>query len=130
MSGIGQKAAAFAAAGTLLAGIAVGGASAATSHHQSTKPAATNARSKGKTATKPAKPAKGRDESETRALRLREMRGPGSPREERNESHALQRKELRNHAEVRKASTSSAAHKKTTGKSNTTPKTAGKAKTH
>jgi hypothetical protein len=40
---------------------------------------------------------------------VRERRGPGSPREERNESQALQRKELRNHAEVR--TTGTATHK-------------------
>ena len=42
-------------------------------------------------------------------MTARERRGPGSPREDRNESRTIQRKELRNHAEVR--TTGAATHK-------------------
>jgi hypothetical protein len=100
MRGIGQRAAAIGAVTALLAGVGVGAANAATSHHQSTSSAAAKTKSAAKaeshagasssTAAKAA-----RDETESRTMKVREQRGPGSPREERNESQALQRKELR-----------------------------------
>jgi hypothetical protein len=97
----------------------VGAASAAPSHHQANKAAAT----KSKSATRPNTSAKARsDEREARAMTVQERRGPGSSREDRNESRALQRKEQRNHAEVRRAS-ATAAHK-------SAPKTAGTTKKH
>jgi hypothetical protein len=88
MRGIGRRAAAIGAVTALLAGVGVGAASAAPSHHQANKAAAT----KSKSATRPNTSAKARsDEREARAMTVQERRGPGSSREDRNESRALQR---------------------------------------
>jgi hypothetical protein len=108
MTGIGRRAAAIGAVTALLAGVGVGAANAATTHHQSPSTATAKAKRHAKTSSSSSAKAR-RDEGDSQAMKLREQRGPGSPREERNESKALQRKELRNHAEVR--STATASHK-------------------
>src|SRR5512142_2097091 len=104
MTGISRRAIAIGTITAVVASAGVGVAGAATTHkatsggakatvspakHKSTKPSATRTRKSA------------RDEREARALLVRERRGPGSAREERNESRAVQRKEKRNSAEVR-----------------------------
>ncbi|QEC47067.1 hypothetical protein FSW04_05345 [Baekduia soli] len=105
----------------LLAGTGVGVAGAASGHHTAaTKVTAPKTKSTGSsrgTATKART-----EEREARAMTARERRGPGFPREDRNESRAVQRKELRNHAEVRGTSAAT-THK-------TAPKTKGTATKH
>jgi hypothetical protein len=123
MMGIGRRAAAIGAVTALLAGVGVGAASAAPGHHQATKSATTKSKSATKTRTSTSAKAR-RDERELRAMTVRERRGPGSPREERTESRALQRKELRNHAEVKRTTA------KGTSPHKSAPKTAGTTKMH
>ena len=120
MTGIGRRAVAIGAVTALLAGVGVGAANAATTHHQSPSSAATKAKARTKTSSSSSAKAR-RDERDSQAMKLREQRGPGSPREERNESKALQRKELRNHAEV-KSPAAASTHKSTTSKTGTTQK--------